>query len=200
MFAGKLRNRKVLSGTGHAVHGGLRDVFRVPAAFWMAVCERNRLDGAIPVRIRLAADERSDPDRRGINRNARGDPVKRLGLIAVVLLLTSCGWKIGPINYPPAPSGGTMPTEVTVKRVTSIMGLVVPMIFTIDGVDIYGLWTDESYTFMLEPGDYIFGYYLGFNQCRKYIRIERRPSQLIYLGPPCEIRPARSIPPAAIPR
>ena len=126
--------------------------------------------------------------------------MKRLGLIAAVLLLTGCGWKIGPVNYPPAPSGERTPSEVTVKRVTSIMGLVVPMTFTIDGDEIYGLWTDESYTFMLEPGDYIFGYYLGFNECRQYIRIRPVPSQLIYLGPPCEIRPAERIPPGATPR
>lgn len=121
-------------------------------------------------------------------------------MIAAVLVLTGCGWKIGPINYPPAPTGVAEPSQVTVKRVTSIMGSVVPMIFTIDGVEVYGLWTDESYTFMLEPGDYIFGYYLGFNECRQYTRIRRVPSQLIYLGPPCQIRPAQSIPPGATPR
>jgi hypothetical protein len=121
-------------------------------------------------------------------------------MIAAVLVLTGCGWKIGPINYPPAPTGVAEPSQVTVKRVTSIMGLVVPMVFTIDGVEVFGLWTDESYTFMLAPGDYIFGYYLGFNECRQYIRIRRVPSQLIYLGPPCRIRPAESIPPQATPR
>jgi predicted small lipoprotein YifL len=126
--------------------------------------------------------------------------VKRLGLIVVVLVLAGCGWKIGPINYPPEPIGSARPSQVTVKRVTSIMGLVAPMVFTINGVETYGLWTDESYTFRLEPGDYIFGYYLAFNECRQYIRIEPVPSQLIYLGPPCQIRPAKRIPPEATPR
>jgi len=70
------------------------------------------------------------------------------------------------------------------------MGWPVPMIFTIDGVETYGLWLGQSYTFMLEPGDYIFGYFLGFNECRRYVRIESKPSQLVHLGPPCKIRPA----------
>lgn len=121
--------------------------------------------------------------------------MKRLGVIAAVLLLTGCGWRIGPINYPPKPSSEKPPTEVTVKRVTSVMGIVVPMVFTIDGREIYGLWGDESYTFLLEPGDYIFGYYLGFNECRQYIRIRPVHSELIYLGPPCKIRPAETVPP-----
>ena len=125
--------------------------------------------------------------------------MKRLSLIVVVLVLTGCGWKIGPINYPPEPVGSARPSQVTVKRASSVMGFVVPMIFTINGVETYGLWTNGSYTFMLEPGDYIFGYYLGFDECRKYIRIEPVPSQLIYLGPPCQIRSAKSIPPGATP-
>lgn len=129
-----------------------------------------------------------------------GDSVKRLGLISAVLLLTGCGWKIGPIHYPPTPSDTTKASQVTVKRVSSIMGLVVPMVFTIDGVETYGLWTDESYTFLLEPGDYIFGYYLGFNECRHYTRVRPVARQLFYLGPPCEIRAAETIPPEATPR
>lgn len=70
------------------------------------------------------------------------------------------------------------------------MGWPVPMIFTIDGVQTYGLWSGQSYSFLLDPGDYIFGYYLAFNECRRFVRIQRKPSQLIYLGPSCEIRPA----------
>ena len=61
------------------------------------------------------------------------------------------------------------------------------MMFTIDGVEIYGLWSGQSYSFMLDPGDYIFGYYLGFNECRHFVRIERRPSQYIRISPPCKI-------------
>jgi predicted small lipoprotein YifL len=129
-----------------------------------------------------------------MTRANKGGTVKRLGLIAAVLLLAGCGWRIGPINYPPAPAGAIEPSQVTVKRVNSVMGLFVPMVFTINGVETYGLWTDESYTFMLDPGEYIFGYYLGFNECRRSIRIRARPSQLVYLGPPCKIRHAGDAP------
>lgn len=98
--------------------------------------------------------------------------------------------RLGYINNPPAPTGSATPSKVTVTRIGSIMGWPVPMIFTINGVEIYGLWVGQSYSFSLEPGDYIFGYYLGFNECRQYVRIERRPNQLIHLGPPCNIKSA----------
>jgi hypothetical protein len=116
--------------------------------------------------------------------------VKRLGSVVTVLFLTGCGLRVGPINKPPMPTGAERPSRITVTRVSSVMGWPVPMIFTIDDVEIYGLWGGESYSFMLEPGDYVFGYYLGFNQCRTGIQIESKSSQHILLGPPCKIRPA----------
>jgi hypothetical protein len=67
------------------------------------------------------------------------------------------------------------------------------MIFTINAVEIYGLWGGQSYSFMLEPGNYVFGYFLGFNQCRRFVRVLNRPSQVFYLGPPCKIRPADQV-------
>ena len=116
--------------------------------------------------------------------------MKRLGLLVAVALLTSCGLRVGPINNPPAPKGPERPSQVTVSRVPSIMGWPVPMIFTIDGEEIYGLWGGQSHSFLLEPGYYRFGYFLGFNECRHGVHIDNRPSQHFLLGPPCRIRRA----------
>jgi hypothetical protein len=113
--------------------------------------------------------------------------VKRLCILAAVLFLGGCGLRVGHINDPPAPTGAATPSRVTVSRDSSIIGFPVPMILLIDGEEIYGLWGGHSYSFMLEPGDYIFGYYLGFNECRRFTRIYRKPSQLIRLGPECQI-------------
>lgn len=117
--------------------------------------------------------------------------MKRLGLVVAVLLLSGCGLRLGPINKPPAPTGVEPPSRVTVTRTPSIMGWPLPMIFTLDGEEIYGLWSGQSHSFLLEPGDYIFGYYLGFNECRRFVRIGRRPSQTVRLGPPCKIEAVR---------
>lgn len=129
-------------------------------------------------------------DRRAIGPDTRGNAVKRLALVVAVLFLSSCGLRHGPINKPPVPTGIAKPSRVTVSRVSSFTGWPVPMIFTINSVEIYGLWSGQSYSFMLEPGDYIFGYYLGFGECRRYIRIENKPSQHIHLAPACKITPA----------
>lgn len=113
--------------------------------------------------------------------------MKTLGLIVASLLLSACGLRQGPINNPPAPEGSEELTRVTVSRVPSIMGWPWPMIFTIDGEEIYGLDDRGSYGFLLEPGQYIFGYYLAFNECRHLVKIERKPSQHILLATPCKI-------------
>lgn len=113
--------------------------------------------------------------------------MKRFGLVFGVLLLSGCGIRLGHINSPPAPSGYVQPTRVTVSRISSFTGWPAPMVFTIDGEEIYGLWGGQSYSFMLDPGDYIFGYYLAFNECRHFVRIKQRPTQHIRIGPPCKI-------------
>ena len=147
-------------------------------------------EGLIPLESNSWLTRGSFLGRRVVSRDNKGNSVKRLGLVVAVLVLAGCGMRLGPINKPPAPTGLAPPSRVTVTRVPSIMGWPVPMVFTIDGVETYGLWHGGRYTFMLEPGDYIFGYYLGFNECRQDTRIENKPSQLFHLGPPCRIRPA----------
>jgi len=129
-------------------------------------------------------------ERHGISRNTKGKSVKRLALVVTVLCLGGCGLRTGPINKPPTPTGVEKPVRVTVSRIPSVMGWPVPMIVTIDGVETYGLWSGQSYSFQMEPGEHLFGYFLGFNECNKFIRIGRKPSQRILLGPPCRIRAA----------
>jgi len=111
-------------------------------------------------------------------------------LFVAVLFLSGCGLRLGPIDKPPAPTGVATPSRVTVTRASSVMGWPLPMVFTIDGVETYGLWGGQSYSFLLEPGEYVFGFFLGFNECRRLVRVAGRPSQSFRLGPSCAIEPS----------
>ena len=68
------------------------------------------------------------------------------------------------------------------------------MTFLIDGIEIYGFLPGQSYTFLLDPGEYIFGYYLGLNSCRRYGRIDPGVDHLIKLAPLCVIERVRTEP------
>ncbi|MEA3277785.1 MAG: OmpA family protein [Pseudomonadota bacterium] len=72
-------------------------------------------------------------------------------------------------------------------RDKSWMGAPVPMIFLIDGTEIYGFWRGQRYSFRLAPGDYAFGYYLAFNECRQLVMIEPGQDHLFKLAPNCVI-------------
>lgn len=117
--------------------------------------------------------------------------MKKLGLLAVFFLLTGCGFKTGLVNRPPAVTDPLSPARVTVYRPVSLVGIPVPMTFMIDGVETYGLWIGQSYSFRLDAGDYIFGFYLGVNECRQFIRLIPKRSHSIRLGPECHIKMER---------
>ena len=114
--------------------------------------------------------------------------MKRTGLLACAILLGGCGFKLRPVNEPPAPRVASVPSQITVYREEDIAGFMIPMTFLIDSVEIYGLWGAEQFGFSLSPGDYVFGYYLGLNDCRRLVAIEPGRDYLVTLAPNCVIK------------
>jgi len=116
--------------------------------------------------------------------------MRKLGLLLGVIALSGCGFKVGPINDPPIQTSGVYvtPSNITLHRADSIIGLTIPMTFLIDSVEIYGLWSGESHEFQLAPGEYIFGYFLGLNECRRYTKIEPGQDYRVTLKPTCVIK------------
>jgi len=114
--------------------------------------------------------------------------MKKLALLAGVLALGGCGFKVGLVNEPPAPTGHSIPSNITVYRADHIIGLTIPMTFLINSTEIYGLWGGEHYDFQLSPGEYVFGYFLGLNECHRYARIEPGQDYRITLAPNCVIK------------
>jgi outer membrane protein OmpA-like peptidoglycan-associated protein len=118
--------------------------------------------------------------------------MKRSGLLAFALLLGGCGFRVGLVNAPPAPGYAETPSRITVHRANRIIGFVIPMTFLIDSVEIYGLWSGGRYDFSLAPGEYVFGYFLGVNECRQRVQIEPGRNYRVTLAPSCVIE-ARAV-------
>jgi hypothetical protein len=113
--------------------------------------------------------------------------MKKACLLVCLFALSGCGFKVGLINEPRVSGSFGAPANVTVYREGSIMGFPVPMTFLIDGREIYGLWGGEEYSFQLDPGEYVFGYFLGLNECRRWGLIEPGRTYRIRLAPVCVI-------------
>lgn len=94
-----------------------------------------------------------------------------------LLLSVGCA-STGPINPPPTPLS-PHPVQITLHRVESLAGEPLPMVFRIDGTDIYSLGNGESYSFPLDPGEYLFGWRLGMNRCDQAVWL--RPGRIIKL-------------------
>jgi hypothetical protein len=96
-----------------------------------------------------------------------------------LLLLAGCSTSFGPIGAPPTPTSSN-PATVTVHRPRSIEGAALPMVFVIDGTEIYGLRNGENYQLTIDPGEYVFGWRLGLNTCDQTVWI--RPARDIDLN------------------
>lgn len=80
-----------------------------------------------------------------------------------LLIVAGCA-STGLINPPPVPVTRD-PVNITVHRVESVVGAPLAMVFVIDGTDIVGLSNGQSYSFQLDPGQYVFGWRFGMNSC-----------------------------------
>jgi hypothetical protein len=109
-------------------------------------------------------------------------------LAAGSLLIAGCSTTSGLINPPPTPKT-QHPINVTLHRVDSMAGAVVPMVIVLDGKEIYGLGNGETYRFQLDPGQYVLGWRLGLNTCNQVIFLKDKRDVRINLSNDCNIPP-----------
>ena len=94
----------------------------------------------------------------------------RIFRLVPLLLVAGCSSTYGPISAPPAPTSA-QPVTIALHRVESIEGAAVPMVFTINGTEVYGLRNGETYRLKLDPGQYVFGWRFGLDTCNQDVWI-----------------------------
>ena len=111
--------------------------------------------------------------------------LKTIAIALLPLILASaCATQVGQLNPPPQTSTAR-PSKITVYRDESIVGSPVTMVFYIDDVKTYGLKSGQSYSFRLDPGEYVFGFFLGLNECRQVLWFKQGKDYRIKLSPTC---------------
>ena len=105
-----------------------------------------------------------------------------------LILISACATKVGQLDPPPGATSAR-PSKITVYRDPSIVGSPATMIFNIDDVKTYGLKQGQSYSFRLDPGEYVFSFFLGLNECRQVVWFEKGKDYRVKLSPSCDIAP-----------
>ena len=112
--------------------------------------------------------------------------IKTIAIALLPLFLAcACATKVGQLNPPPQPSTAS-PSKITVYREPSVVGSPVTMVFNIDDVETYGLKSGQSYSFRLDPGEYVFSFFLGLNECRQVLWFKKGKDYRIKLAPTCD--------------
>ncbi|WP_295453529.1 hypothetical protein [uncultured Thiodictyon sp.] len=104
-----------------------------------------------------------------------------LVLVAAVLLAGCAGGLIGELPRVTKPA---LASSVTVYR-DEWVGFVGPIILRIDDRRVFRLWVHQQFSFPLDPGEYVFYYTIGFNECRRVAFIQPRQSYKLRLAPNC---------------
>jgi hypothetical protein len=107
-------------------------------------------------------------------------------LALLVPLLVGCATSFGPIAAPPIPTN-RHPIKVSLHRVESIEGAEVPLVFLLNGIEIYGLRNGETYRFELDPGQYVFGWTFGLDTCSQDVWLPPGRDVTLTLSNDCDI-------------
>jgi hypothetical protein len=99
--------------------------------------------------------------------------------------LTGCaGGFIGPT---PVVTDPLRASNVTFYRSMGLVGVVGPIEVRLEGQPLMRLWAGQSFSFRLDPGEYIIDYSIGFNDCRGAILIYPGYSYSFRLVPNCSL-------------
>lgn len=108
------------------------------------------------------------------------------GTFAACLLAAGLGGcATGEIGPTPPVRNPMDAAEVTVFRDGSWVGLWAPILLRIDGHKVYRVGRNETYTFPLPAGEYVFDFTIGLNECRRVALIYPHGRYRFRLAPNC---------------
>jgi hypothetical protein len=111
----------------------------------------------------------------------------RLLLLLPILVILLAGCAGGPMGPTPPLTSTEPAVSVTVQRSRSLWGAPATMLFSIDNRRVYGLRYGQQFSFLIDPGEYRFGYELGFNSCRQRAILDPGERYVVRLTPVCQI-------------
>lgn len=112
-------------------------------------------------------------------------PAALAAALAVLVAVSLGGCAGGLIGSLPPVTRSSQASNVTVFRDASWAGFVGTVVLRVDGRETFRIWRNQEFSFLLDPGEYIFYWTIGFNECRRVAFISRAQSYRFRLAPNC---------------
>jgi len=112
---------------------------------------------------------------------------KRIAGYFMLPLLAACSTGGVIINQPPMPNSPQDSANVRIHRGVADGVVLENLIFTINEEAVYQFGDTNDFTFVMEPGEYLFGYRQGGQRCSTDVQIDAGGFYVFSLKPGCLI-------------
>ena len=112
---------------------------------------------------------------------------RRITVCLLVTLLAACSTAGVVVNQPPMPSSPQNAANVRIHRDVTDGVALENLTFTINDEPIYQFGDTNDFTFMMQPGEYLFGYRQGLKNCDTDVQIDAGGNYVFSLKPGCVI-------------
>jgi hypothetical protein len=109
-----------------------------------------------------------------------------IGYLALTLI-AGCATNGTIINQPPMPDSPKDSANVRIHRDVAVKEVLNDVTFTINQEPIYQFGDTSDFTFITEPGEYLFGYRQGGQDCSTDVQIDAGGFYVFDLKPGCLI-------------
>jgi hypothetical protein len=110
----------------------------------------------------------------------------RIVIYVVLALISGCAAS-GLINQPPLPSTAGASANVRIHRVGTGDSVLDDVTFTINDEPIYRFGDTTDFAFVMDPGEYLFGYRQAGKRCSTDVQIDAGGDYVFDLKPNCVI-------------
>jgi hypothetical protein len=109
-----------------------------------------------------------------------------IGYFALALI-TGCATNGNIINQPPMPNSPQDSANIRIHRDVADAAVLDDLTFTINEEPVYQFGDTSDFTFIMEPGDYLFGYRHSGKHCSTDVQIDAGGFYVFSLKPGCVI-------------
>ncbi len=111
----------------------------------------------------------------------------RTAILLLAVALTVAGCATGQTGPLPAVTRPNEASNMTLYRDGSLVGLFSVMTLRLDGREVYRLGRNQAFSFRIDPGEYLFDFSIGLNECRRSYYVKPGRSYRFRLVPNCMV-------------